>query len=105
MQESLKLLLFVFGIAFAAFLMLTWGKYYWKKRITQWAKKRGYSLIEYRGAAFFEGPGAMLRTEYQTTFRVKVRNSDGKILNGWLVFGKNWNPISPPDELVEEKWD
>ena len=28
-----------------------------------------------------------------------------KNMTFWLVFGKNWNPISPPDELVEEKWD
>jgi hypothetical protein len=105
MQENLKLFLFVVGIAIAAYFMLAWGRVYWKKRITLWAKKRGYFLIEYRGAASFEGPGGILRTENQTTFRVKVRNSEGKIQRGWLVFGKNWNPLSPPDELVEEIWD
>jgi len=105
MQELSKLLLAVIGIAFAAIAMVTWGRFYWNKRITHWARQRGYVLIECRGAAFFEGPGAMLRTANQTTFRVKVRNADGRILAGWLVFGKNWNPMSSPDELVEEKWD
>ncbi|MEI8304364.1 MAG: hypothetical protein WCG13_13830 [Burkholderiales bacterium] len=105
MQEPLKILLFITGIAVTAYLMLTWGKVYWKKRLTLWAQQRGYKLIEYRAAASFEGPGGVLRTENQTAFRVKVRDSDGKTRTGWLVYGRNWNPFSPADELVEEKWD
>ena len=105
MQEGLKLLLFGIGMALAAYFMLAWGKAYWKKRINQWARSRGFGLIEYRGARAFEGPGAVLRSENQTAFRVKVRDHSGKILQGWLVFGKNWNPFSAPDELVDERWD
>jgi hypothetical protein len=105
MQESVKLLLFVTAMALAAWLMLAWGKAYWKKRITRWADSRGFRLLEYRGAKALEGPGGVLRSEDQTAFRVKVRDRSGKILQGWLVFGKNWNPFSAPDELVDERWD
>jgi hypothetical protein len=104
-QENLKLLLFALGVILATCLMLSWGKTYWKKRMTLWAASRGFVLIDFRGAAFFEGPGAFTRTGNQTTFRVKVRDRRGKVLQGWLVFGKNLNPFSAPDELVQEKWD
>jgi hypothetical protein len=105
MEESLENPLYVIGLAFAIFLILVWAKFYWKKRITHWAKTRGYFLIEYRGAMFFEGPGGMLRTDNQTAFKVKIRDSGGKIRSGWLVFGSYWNPFSPPDELLQKEWD
>jgi hypothetical protein len=105
MQESLKIFLFVAGISLAAYWILAWGEVYWKERVHRWAATRGYSLIEYRSAAFFEGPARFLRSENQTAFRVKVRDSSGKMLAGWLIFGHNWNPFSAPDELIEERWD
>lgn len=104
MQEPWKRLLTVVGMAFAILLMIAWGKFYWKRRLNRWANERGYLLIEYQGAAFYEGPGALFRSENQSAFRVKVRKSDGQISYGWLVFGRFWNPFCP-GELLEEKWD
>jgi len=95
---------FVIGLAFATYLVLTWGKAYWGKRLILWAKKRGFILVDWRGAAAWEGPGAFIRANQQV-FRVKVRDRDGKIMQGWLCFGKNLNPFSAPDELLEERWD
>lgn len=104
-MEILQWVGFVGGIAAAAYLTLAWGKVYWKKRIDAWAKRRGVVVLSYRGAASFEGPGGLLRSENQTTFRVRIREPGGGLRQGWLVFGRNWNPASAPDELVREVWD
>jgi hypothetical protein len=105
MQEGLKLLFFAIALALVALLSWAWGRAYWERRIIRWAGIRGLRLIEYRGATAFEGPQAFLRSENQSVFRVKVRDGNGKVLRGWLVFGRNWNPFSAPDELVDEIWD
>lgn len=62
-MEILQWVGFVGGIAAAAYLMLAWGKVYWKKRIDAWVKRRGVVVLSHRGAASFEGPGGLLRSE------------------------------------------
>ena len=105
MNKAIILLTLFVGLSLATYIILSWGKTYWQKRIGDWAGSRGYLLLEYRAATFFEGPGKWTRTENQTAFRVKVREKSGNTREGWIVFGKKWNPLSRPDELTEEKWD
>jgi hypothetical protein len=89
----------------AIYFVLKAGNKYWEPRIKEWAKQEGLILISFRGAKFYEGPNKFLRTENQQVVQVKVRDKNGKQKQAWLVFGKNWNPISRPDELINVKWD
>ncbi len=88
-----------------AYVVIAWGKRYWHKRLDAWAKSEGFRLLEFRGAKFFEGPNALLRTENQSAFRVRVCDRSGKVKHAWIVMGHNWNPISAPDELIDVVWD
>jgi hypothetical protein len=97
-------------IAFAAlpviaYLVIAWGKRYWHKRLSAWAKGEGLRLLEFRGAKFFEGPNGVLRTQYQSAFRVRVCDRSGRVKHAWVVMGNNWNPFSAPDELINVVWD
>ena len=59
-------------------LGFVWRRSYWGKRLSQWAEENNLILLHFRGAMFFEGPGKWMRTSHQQTFRVQVRDQDGK---------------------------
>jgi hypothetical protein len=91
-------------IFIAVYFVLQAGNKYWEPRIKEWAKQEQLTLINFRGAKFYEGPNKVLRSENQFAFHVKVRDKERKIKEAWLVFGKNWDPISRPDELAKVEW-
>lgn len=101
----MKKVLFFAGIAAAAGIVLAWGRVYWGRRVNSWATGKGLHLVSFRGAAAFEGPGGALRSNRHAAFRVTVHDAHGRVRSGWLLFGRSWNPFSPPDELVDEQWD
>ena len=98
-----KILLLI-AIGIIVYFLLKSGNTYWQPRLEKWAEKENLKLISFSGAMFYEGPNKWLRSENQTAFRVKVRDKDRKIKDAWLVFGKNWDPISRPDELIKVEW-
>lgn len=86
-----------------------------QNRLSEWAKAEGVTIISQRGARFYEGPGAWLRTENQnmyrlevryvwlfqgpdawrrsrnqTQYRVKVWDAQAQILHGWVTLGTYW---------------
>ena len=52
-NKNLIILVMLVGIPLASYIVFSWGEKYWKKRIDDWAAKRGYLLLEYRAATFF----------------------------------------------------
>jgi hypothetical protein len=101
----MKKVLFFAGIAAAAGIVLAWGRVYWGRRVNSWATGKGLHLVSFRGAAAFEGPGGALCRKPHPAFRDTGRDAHGRVRSGWLLFGRSWNPFSPPDELVDEQWD
>ena len=80
-------LLIVVGVAAAALATLVFGRWYWGRRIARWAREQGLTLVEYRGARFYEGPRAWLRAENEFAFQIVIRDGSGRERRGWLTFG------------------
>jgi hypothetical protein len=55
--------LFFGGIGLLCFIMLKLGHYYWSYRLNQWAVDQGLKLVDFRGAKFYEGPSAWIRSD------------------------------------------
>ena len=104
-MNTYEIILATIIFSFSVYIIFAWGNIYWTKRLNKWARKHNYLLLESRQAKFFEGPGKWIRTQNQTTFQVKVRDSNGIIKSGWIVFGNNLNPFSDPGVVVNEIWE
>lgn len=79
---------FAFAIVFGALLRI--AQKHNAYRIRAWAGASGYEVLSYRGATFSEGPHSYLRSEYQDTFFVKLKKSNGELKSAWLTFGSYW---------------
>jgi hypothetical protein len=62
--------LFVAGLGAAVLFMLGIGRAYWNRRVAKWADEHALTLLDFRGAGFFEGPRAFRRSDNQFAFRV-----------------------------------
>ena len=78
------------GVALLFALLLWWGHVWSARRIARWCDEQGFELVDWRGARFFEGPHAWFRSENQDAYRIEVRDRDGLIRAGYLVFGSYW---------------
>jgi len=78
---------FVVGLAAAILLATGFGRWYWNRRVARWAEEQDLKLLECRGARFYEGPRAFLRTDSQFAFRVVVEDASGVVRTGRLSFG------------------
>jgi hypothetical protein len=105
MSNSLGTVLMLLLIAACAYVIIRWGRRYWKVRVDRWAESQSLRVLGFRGAAFHEGPGRMLRSENQQCLRVRACDRSGRQQVVWLVFGRNWNPFSPPDEPIDIVWE
>ena len=83
----------------AVLLMLGIGRTYWKRRIGRWSDEHDLTLLDFKGARFYEGPRASRRTDSQFAFRVVVEDASGRVRTGWLAFGSylSFWPIRSPD--------
>ena len=84
---------------------VTWRGRYWRSRVARWAEAEGLQLIDYRAARRDEGPAGAAPAENPSVFRVRLRDRDGAIKEASLTFGRRRGPQSPPDELIEVRWD
>jgi hypothetical protein len=75
-----------------------WGRW----RVGRWCRQQDYELLEFRGAWFFEGPRAWLRSENQDAYHIQVRDRRGQTRSGYVVFGSYWWPWS---RKVRVEWD
>jgi hypothetical protein len=77
-------------IAVGFMLVLLLSRMYWNKRLRQWAESEGLQLIRFRGARFYEGPSAWVRSRNQHLFLVTVRDKNGLERSCWIMFGTYW---------------
>jgi hypothetical protein len=95
--------LFIVGVTIAAFIVvLVTGRMWSRWQVRRWCDDQGYDLVDWRGAKFFEGPGAWLRSENQDAYRIEVRDRQGTPRAGYVVFGSYWAPWS---RKVRVEWD
>ena len=94
---------FVVGLGAAIFLATVFGRWYWSRRVARWAEEQDLKLLEFRGARFYEGPRAFLRTDSQFAFRVVVEDAAGVVRTGRLSFG-GYSSIWPTGS-AEILWD
>jgi hypothetical protein len=91
------------AVAIAAFIVaIVTGRIWSRRQVERWCEHHGYELVEWRGARFFEGPGAWRRSENQDAYRIEVRDRQGLIRSGYVVFGSYWIPWS---RKVRVEWD
>jgi hypothetical protein len=94
--------LFVAAVTIVAIIVLMWaGRIRARSQVTRWCERQGYELVSSRGAWFYEGPRAWLRTEEEHAYHVEVRDRHGDTRTGYVVFGC-WNPFS---RTVTVEWE
>jgi hypothetical protein len=95
--------LFIVAVAVLGIIVLLWtGKIWARRQVTRWCEREGYDLVTFRGAWFYEGPRAWLRTENEYAYRVEVRDHHGLTRTGYVLFGTWWHPFGG---RVRVEWD
>jgi hypothetical protein len=97
-------ILMIAGIGLLVFVLTRVGHYYWSYRLNRWAAEQGFTLIKFRGAKFYEGPSAWLRSDSQSLFRVQVENKRWEKVNGWVMFGTYWG-FTLGEPVTQVVWD
>ena len=94
--------LFIVAVTIVAIIVLMWTGMIWARRqVTRWCEREGYELVSFRGAWFYEGPRAWLRTEGEDAHHVEVRDRHGDTRMGCVAFG-SWYPFSGK---ITVEWD
>jgi hypothetical protein len=75
-----------------------------QSRLSEWAKAEGVTIISQRGARFYEGPGAWVRTENQNMYRLEVRDRKGRVHLAWVTFGKDILSSEINPEISNVTW-
>jgi hypothetical protein len=97
---DIKQLLVIAAAAALVFLGVSLGQVYWRWRIGRWARARGFELVSFQGAKFYEWPSAFGRTEDRDEFHIVVQDAQGNERPGWLCIGSNWNPFCLAVEIL-----
>ncbi len=74
----------------AVFFVLNMGRKYQEAQLQAWAEENHYKMIDSKGAAFWEGPKAWLRSKNQHAYRITVQDEQGRRRQGWILFGDAW---------------
>jgi hypothetical protein len=75
-----------------------------QNRLSEWAKAEGVMIISQRGARFYEGPSAWVRTENQNVYRLEVRDRKGQVRLAWVTFGKDLLSSEINPEISNVTW-
>jgi hypothetical protein len=75
-----------------------------QNRLSEWAKAEGVTIISKRGARFYEGPGAWMRTENQNVYRLEVCDSKRQVHLVWVTFGKDLLSSEINPEISNITW-
>jgi len=62
------------------------------------------TLVGFRGAAAFEGPGKFMRSENQSAFRVELKDRNGAARSAWVTFGSFWGNLTG-EPIADVQWD
>lgn len=74
-----------------------------KKIVQAWADSQGYELLKCHYRAARKGPFLLTSSSGQTTCRISIRTSDGRIKNGWIKCGGFFLGIM--NNKVKVVWD
>ena len=80
------------------------ARFYWRWRLSRWARSQGMTLVSFRGAASFEGPQKFLRSDNQGAFRVELRTRNGAPRFAWGTFGSFWGFVFG-EPIADVQWD
>lgn len=89
-SAPLKSILMGLLAAVVVFFVLNMGRKYQEARLQVWAEENHYKVLNFRGAAFWEGPKAWLRSKNQHAYRITVQDEQGRQRQGWILFGDTW---------------
>ena len=83
--DSGAVAILISGLVTAVVAVLA-ARVYYGWRIRRWASARQLTLVDWRGAWFYEGPASPFRSRYQHAFWIEVEDRDGLPATGWLTF-------------------
>jgi hypothetical protein len=88
----------------AMIVMLLTSSVVWRLKLTRWALDEGVTLISFRNAAFWEGPGKHRRRPGEQTFRVEAIGPNGNKRKGWATFVTHYG-MSLSATFDSVRWD
>ena len=89
----------------AMIFMLLTSSVVWRLKLEAWALDEGVTLLSFRNAAFWEGPGAhRRRVAGEHTFRVEAISPNGVKRKGWATFVTRYG-MSLSATIDEVHWD
>ena len=74
------------------------------KRLRDWAKSEGATIISQRQARFYEGPNVWRRHEYENTYRLEVRDAKGRVRTAWVTVGDHKVMFETNPEVTNVTW-
>jgi hypothetical protein len=72
-------------------------------RLSRWARREGFRLVDFRSAFFWQGPRAWQRTRAKQDYHVVVEGPSGRRRSGWVMRTETWLGFGPTEYKVE--WD
>jgi len=96
--------LMVIAIAVICAVMYGVHRLYGGWQVRRWCRNNDFILLDWRGAWFFEGPGAWFRSDNQDAYYIEVEDNQGMIRGGYLIFGSFWWPW-PINPDVRVRWE
>ena len=93
----------VVGVLLIGIVSLTWHFSRSRGMLERWAAENGYQLLsdEYRWIS--RGPFFWTTGKGQTVYRVSVRDSAGRVRNGWVKCGGFF--LGLLSDKVQVRWD
>ena len=86
-------------------VMMLMGSFFWRWKLSRWAHDQGMSLVSFRDAGFWEGPGKRgERGLNEHLFRVETKTPGGAVRTGWAMFVTTWG-LSASASFDWVKWD
>ncbi len=80
----------VLGLIAVFIVVFKLSRAYWGRRLARWAETQQLKMVRFRGARFWEGPSAWMRSRNQQVFRVVTRDREGRERTCWIMFGTYW---------------
>ncbi len=80
------------------------ARFYWRWRLSRWARSQGMTLTGFRGAESCEGSRKVTRSENQSAFRVELRTRNGAPRFAWVTFGSFWGFVFG-EPVADVQWD
>ena len=94
----------IVGVGVLLLVVLKLSHMYWSRKLARWAESQQLQIVSFRGARFYEGPSAWMRSRNQHLFRVVTQDRIGQVRSCWIMFGTYWG-FNWGEPLKEVIWD